>query len=183
MNDELAYMKEHPPRCLAGAFKPPSPDLEEFLRAQIGAHATIFSAVCTCGSPSVEVEFGPSGVTEITCADCAETRTVFNPQDYGYDGELGLHRGAVGSPLKKHACPECESASCELALGFQYSGETDVLQSDDRGLFKRLLERLARRLLGLTPTLQPEDLFGWVMCAARCGSCGAIRMVVDHECA
>lgn len=184
MEDELAYMKGHPPRCLGGLSRSPSLELETFLAEHLGAYATIFSAVCECGAHVLEVESASSGLTEITCAGCSRARMVFDPGQHGYEGELFLREREQRPRVAKSACPECGGATCEVALAFQYSGdETEVLRRDERGPVRRLLARLARRLLGLSPTIQPEDLFGWVTCAARCEGCQAIREVMDHECA
>jgi hypothetical protein len=108
---------------------------------------------------------GDSGETRITCQSCGSERTVFDPAIHGYEGELGIGMDTPPAPAEDVVCDGCGGRTFRVALAFQYSGETDVLDEDD------------------PPDVRPEDLFGWVVIAAECAECGKIQQVAETECA
>ena len=166
MEDEITYMKDHPPRCLGGHCIPSPNDLHEAVNAELGDHSTVFTPVCKCSCEIVEVmsseDYSP---IIIKCTKCGSARPVFDPIKHGYDGELGHNEGFDPTTPKDCSCLECGNHSFRLALGFQYSGETDILEEED------------------SPDVKPEDLFGWLLALAKCEECGKIREITESECA
>ena len=166
MENEMAYMREHPPRCLGGHSQSAPEALQSFLQEQLGPDATVFSPVCECSQGFLKImsseDFSP---TSISCPKCGKTRVVFDPSQHGYDGELGHNADAEMATPEPIVCSKCGGEGFRLALCFQYSGETDVLEDDD------------------PPDVKPEDLFGWVMIAGQCEKCQAIQEVCQDECA
>ena len=166
VDDEMVYMRGHPPRCLGGEVGACSDGLRELLQGELGEHSSCFGVVCECGGTVFAVSRPiECGVTSIKCGGCGKARVLFDPTQYGYDGELGHNAGIELGEVEGYACSKCGKGTCEVAIGFQYSGETDVLKDDD------------------APDVRPEDLFGWVMVAARCDGCGGIEEVTQMECA
>ena len=167
LEDEIAYMKGHPPRCLGDQFKTAPEILRSFLQEELGEYSTVFSLVCECSNEFVTItssgeDFSP---TCVTCSKCDKTRIVFDPTQHGYDGELGHNTDLKMSQSEEFLCAECGHNSLQIALCFQYSGETDVLDEDD------------------PPDVNPEDLFGWVMIAGHCEKCSAVQEISQEECA
>jgi hypothetical protein len=163
---EIAYMKKHPPRCLGRFSKPAAWSLRSHIRSYLGANTTAFTPLCECGNGRLGVavakEFGP---VTISRPRCGKTRTVFDPRQHGYDAEDGsLAHLPIAEP-EAIACGECGGGLFQIALGFQYAGETDVLQEET------------------PPRIGPEDLFGWFTVAVRCVKCGTTDTVRDEECA
>ena len=163
---EIAYMEKHSPRCLGSLVTLAPPDLRRYIQELLGANTTAFSPICECGNDvagiAVPSDFGP---TEISCAKCGKTRVVFDPRQHGYDGECGNNADVEISESDAHACSRCGNRTFQIALGFQYSGETDILEETD------------------PPKVNPEDLFGWFMAAVRCQKCGNIEKAAEEECA
>ena len=166
MENEMAYMREHPPRCLDGDAKPASDSLVDYSREQLGDNTTVFTPLCECSNEFVTIsssmDFSP---TNIICPRCGKTRTIFDPGKHGYDGELGFNADIVMATPEEIACAKCGNKTFRVALAFQYSGETDVLEEDD------------------SLDIKPEDLFGWIMIVAQCEQCDAVQEVTQHECA
>ena len=166
MEDGLAYMKEHPPRCLGGRVEPPSDHLRSFLQEQLGENSTVFAAVCECSNEFVTITSSADpSPTSIACPKCGKSRVVFDPTQHGYDGELGHNADAEMAKSVEVSCSKCGNKTLQVALCFQYSGETDVLENDD------------------SPEVRPEDLFGWIMIAGQCEKCGAVQEISQEECA
>jgi hypothetical protein len=166
MENEIEYMRDHPPRCLDGLCRPAPDELLSFLQKQFGADSTVFTPVCECSQEFVTVSssegFSP---TSISCSQCGKGRVVFDPTQHGYDGELGHNADTEMATAEPVICSKCGGEHLRLALCFQYSGETDVLEDED------------------PPDVKPEDLFGWVMIAGQCAKCQAIQEVCQGECA
>jgi hypothetical protein len=166
MVNEMAYMREHPPRCLGGHSQTATEALQSFLQGQLGSDSTVFSPVCECSQALVKIlssdDFSP---TSLSCPKCGKTRVVFDPSQHGYDGELGHNEGDEMATPAPVVCAKCGGENLRLALCFQYSGETDVLEDED------------------PPDVKPEDLFGWVMIAAQCEECQTSQEVCQQECA
>ena len=165
VDEELEYMKKHPPRCIRGHTSKVSQDIEEFSQKNYGKNITVFAIKCKCGSPSgkllVPDEFGP---ISFKCHECANNMVVFDPAQHGYDGELGHNNEIKKSDSHKYKCVCCGENTFVNACGFQYSGETDVLEDEELDI-------------------QPEDLYGWFFLMAKCKKCGNIECAYEWECA
>lgn len=166
MEDEIAYMKDHPPCCLGGHIKPVPDSLRNYLLEQLGENSTVFCPVCSCGNEFVTISsaegFSPA---TIDCPRCGQSRLVFDPTRHGYDGALGHYADPKMAAQTIIPCSHCGNETQQIAMCFQYSGETDVLEDAD------------------PPDVKPEDLFGWIMIAGQCESCGTIQEVSQTECA
>jgi ribosomal protein S27E len=166
MNKEIEYMKEHPPRCLGTHRRPASSELRDFIQKELGRDSTVFTPLCACSNEylgfRLPEHYGP---TAIACPKCSETRVVFDFTKHGYDGELGHNDGLEADPVRTLACTECGHETFEMGFGFQYAGETDILEEDE------------------DIQIKPEDLFGWLMIAAKCAECGHLQTVTNYECA
>ncbi len=166
MEDEIKYMKGHPPRCLENKTSVPDIDLTSYLQGQLGEESSYFSPKCACGNTVFKtVKPVESGVTNITCSRCGEARILFDPSKHGYDGELGHNDDLEFGSSEDFLCSSCGNAKGEVAIGFQYSGETDILEEED------------------APDIQPEDLFSWVLIITKCNKCDLIQEVTQSECA
>jgi len=166
MENEMAYMQEHPPRCLGEHSVPPPDALLTFLQKELGEDSTVFTPMCECSRKFLKISSSQGlSPTAIACPKCGKSRVVFDPTQHGYDGELGHNSDLEMGAPEAVVCSECGGDCLRLALCFQYSGETDVLDDDD------------------PPDVRPEDLFGWVMIAAQCEKCQAVQEVSQSECA
>jgi len=166
VEDEIAYMRDHPPRCLSGHARPASGDLCAAVQAQLGDDGTVFSPVCECSNEALVVQSSERlGPFNVRCPKCSATRTIFDPTQHGYDGELGHNTGSEMTTPQERPCSKCGNSTFQVAVGFQFCGETDVLEEED------------------APDVNPEDLFGWVIVMARCEECGVIQEIGQVECA
>ncbi len=165
MTDDISYFWSHPPRCLDGPSRKTEGALRELLAVELGGHSTAFTPECTCGNSTFVLRASADcPQARIECSSCGTDRVVFDADRHGYNGELGIYQwDSVEAPIR--GCAACAGSAHEIALAFQYSGEADILDEDDS------LE------------IQPEDLFGWVMIAALCRSCGATGLLASYECA
>lgn len=165
MVNELAYMRKHPPRCIKKHAGKPSSQLLAFLRENLGDESTAFAVKCRCGSEqfriSVAEGFGP---VSVECSECAKQFVVFDPSLHGYDGELGHNSEIAPAKRREVRCLKCKEDAFHACCGFQYAGETDVLE--DKSI-----------------KVKPEDLFGYFLLAGHCSKCGAITNAFDWECA
>jgi hypothetical protein len=164
--DELSYMEEHPPSCVAPNVGAASAQLRNLVQGDYGSNTTVFGLRCSCGGDLFEVSLPDQafGLVFIRCAGCCLQRNVFNPLEHGYDGALGNNKGVELRSSSTRRCPKCDGGPLLLAAGFQYSGETDILVEQDLDI-------------------KPEDLFGWFVLSGKCTSCGAVIILADVECA
>ena len=165
-DDEIRHMEKHPPCCVGQDIAPASAELTELIQADYGSNTTVFALRCSCGEDCSTVSlvqdgFGP---VSLKCARCATQRTVFDPLKHGYDGAVGNNQGMeFGTPLVR-PCPKCGASTFQVAAGFQYSGETDILEHEELDI-------------------KPEDLFSWFVLGGKCSSCGQCTILADIECA
>lgn len=166
MKDEIEYMRSHPPRCMSGIAMDVNKRHRSFAKGIVGNDTTSFSTICTCGNNKfiinkpVEV-----GITTIICNACQKNYVLFDPSNHGYDGELGNNAELKFGEIERHKCPKCNQEMANVAVTFQYSGETDILEEDDSiGIF-------------------PEDLFGYILITAICKGCENCSVVTECECA
>ncbi|HXI68859.1 MAG TPA: hypothetical protein VNN22_00730 [Verrucomicrobiae bacterium] len=159
-------MKKHPPSCIGPDVGPATSELRNLIQGEYGTNTTVFALRCSCG----EDRFGVSlpedgfGLVFIKCAQCGLQRTIFDPSKHGYDGALGNNKGLELGPSSPSCCPKCQLGVLRLATGFQYSGETSILEE----------EKL---------DIKPQDLFGWFVLGGQCTSCGGSNILADLECA
>jgi hypothetical protein len=163
---EIDYMEKHPPSCVGANVASAPTELRNLIRRDYGAHTTVFALRCLCGGDHFGVSFPDDGfgTVSIKCVSCGSQRIVFDPLKHGYDGALGLNQGVGMGPSAAGACPKCKLGTFQLATGFQYSGETDILEQ------KKL-------------DIKPEDLFDSFVLGGRCTSCGESSILIDLECA
>jgi len=163
---EAEYMQKHPPSCVGADAAPAPVELRDLIQGKYGSNTSVFGLLCSCGENQFAVSVPDDGLGPVVvkCARCALQRTVFDPQKHGYDGVLGHNEETEVSPPSPRSCPKCRTSTFGLATGFQYSGETDILEEDDLAI-------------------KPEDLFGWFVLAGRCTSCGESSVLADVECA
>ena len=166
MENEIEYMRLHPPRCLGCGPTEPEAGLRDLLIDNLGENSTVFSPVCGCGDRKFfiirPIDFA---ATTVICRGCGKERTIFDPRRHGYDGELGHYEGIEFGDTEQFKCSKCRGDKFEVAMAFQYAGETDILEDDD------------------APSIHPEDLFGWMAIAAKCKECSQIQEVTEAECA
>lgn len=166
MDNEIQYMATHPPRCLGSRVTEASEQLAAKLRDSLGDNSTSFALVCDCSNTELRIKVPECfGVISISCPKCNMERPIFHPLQHGYDGELQHNEGMELEPSSAFKCPDCQSDVLQVAIGFQYSGETDVLEEED------------------PPDVKPENLFGWLAVVCQCQSCKAIHPITDVECA
>jgi hypothetical protein len=173
--EDIAYMRQHPPRCIQGRWITSPPEVRSAIEETYGQNTTAFAIRCDCGGETFNIAV-PDEPTPVflKCAGCALEFSVFDPTQHGYEGELGNlsygYEDETGTILYEegsshpHRCDKCQKEWFKVACGFQYSGETDVLRDES-------LE------------IQPEDLFGGFILAVRCESCGGIALAYEWECA
>ena len=163
-DDEMKYMEEHPPRCLRGHSMVASDELRNFIQKDYGRHTTVFSLRCSCGQSDFESSvpdgFGP---VTVVCKNCNSDWVLFDPAIHGYDGELGHNSGMETAGSKRCSC-ECGCGVFSLTCGFQYSGETEILEEEEIDI-------------------APEDLYGWFVLVGKCASCKQAKLLLDWECA
>lgn len=164
--DEIEYMANHPPSCLGLDVAPALAELLSLIQGEYGANTTVFGLRCSCGEDRFDVSLPDEGfgLVSTMCTCCGLQRTVFDPLKHGYDGEVGNNHGMELRPSSPSRCPRCKLGPLHLAAGFQYCGETDILEE----------EKL---------DIKPEDLFGWFALGGRCASCGESNILADQECA
>lgn len=164
-DDGMLYMAAHPPRCVRAYVGEVPVELCDFVRREYGPNSTVFGVRCACKHAAIEVS-GPEPLA-VSCAHCGTAWVLFDPTLHGYDGELGHNKPGAQDASNKFSCPKCKGRRFELAAGFQYSGETDILED-----------------LDFAPKgVRPEDLFGWFILAGRCTGCGSVELVYECECA
>lgn len=163
-DDEIKYMEQHPPRCIKEHSVASSEELRHFIQKNYGDHTTVFSVRCNCGQSNFQVvltdDFGP---VTVICKNCNSHWELFDPSIHGFDGELGNNKG-IERPGNKSCFCECGSGVFALTCGFQYSGETDILEEEEI-------------------VIAPEDLYGWFVLVGKCASCREIKVLLDWECA
>jgi ribosomal protein S27E len=165
---EMKYMRKHAPSCLGQHSASAPPDLTELIQSEYGPNTTVFAPRCPCGEERMTVFLpeGGFGRVSLKCAGCATPRIVFDPLKHGYNGALGNNQGMeAGLPSVAQVCPKCGATTLRVAAGFQYSGETDILEEEE------------------DLDVKPEDLFGWFIVAGSCSACGHRRVLFDIECA
>ena len=166
MTDELEYMEAHPPRCLGGNCLPANDELRHEIRKYFGESSTAFSPKCICGATVFTVEWSDyPELLDVVCIKCDSARHLFDAKEHGYDGELGHNEGAEASDTSPFICNACKQSAFQVALGFQYAGETDILEEE------------------AAPKVNPEDLFGCLVVVSKCTACGAVQQVGEAECA
>jgi hypothetical protein len=166
LENEMAYMKNHPPRCLGGYLQSAPDKLRTFLQTQLGEYSTVFSPVCVCRQEFLKItSSNDQSPTSIFCKKCGQTRVVFDYRKHGYDGELGHNVETKTISTMSVICSHCGWDTFRIAMCFQYSGETDVLDDED------------------PPDVKPEDLFGWIMIATQCEKCETVQELYQNECA
>lgn len=172
-NPDNIYLQNHP-RCIDGVASVPDTKLKEKLLATLGSHSKIFGLECKCGSRRMRV-LGTvvegiknemmTGPIVITCQECDQNQTVFDPSMHGYDGELGHNLTESDVDTEIVSCPNCANSILEVAVAFQYSGEVDEFVLD-----KDL-------------DIDAVDLFDWVAFRSRCISCDVDFEFSNIECA
>ncbi len=163
---EMNYMKKHAPSCLGQPVASAPADLKKLIQANYSSNTAVFAPRCSCGENRMIVFLpeGGFGPVSLKCAGCASQRIVFDPLKHGYDGAVGNNEGMEGGlPSQTQACPKCGGSAFCVAAGFQYSGETDILEEEDLDS-------------------KPEDLFGWFVLAGKCLACGQQTILADLEC-
>lgn len=164
--DELKYMQQHAPSCIIPDIGAAPSELRDLIQNEYGSNTTVFGLRCPCGEDRFEVSL-PSeafGLVNTKCTGCGRQRNVFNPLEHGYDGAVGNNKGVTSGASSVRRCPKCHDGRLWLAAGFQYSGETDILQDGELDI-------------------KPEDLFGWFVLGGKCSACGATSILTDAECA
>ncbi len=158
-------MDHSPPKCILSNCKQALPDLRSFIEKDFGNHTSVFGIKCKCGQENLTVsiaeEFGP---VLVRCPVCKAKAFIFNPLHHGYEGARGLNEGVEIDEPNVYNCSKCKNSTFNLASGFQYSGESDILEEEDLDI-------------------NPEDLFGWFVVSGKCEKCEQVSLITDIECA
>ena len=159
-------MWKHPPSCVCAFAVPPPEELRRLIQGDYGDSTTVFGLRCPCGADRFEVALPADGYGTVStkCVQCGSKTTIFDAAKHGYDGAVGNNRGAEFGPHLPFQCPKCKSSPFRLAAGFQYAGETDILEEYDLDI-------------------EPEDLFGWFVLCGLCTSCRGPNLLTEYECA
>ena len=176
--DQLAYYRDHSPRC-ARHFATSIADLVGVVWDGHGEELnTVFATACRCGNPYHRVhgykwrnpDFDDAEVVlspiELTCTVCGLCNALIDTDIHGYDSELGnestnVRAQGVRAELN---CEKCDASALEIFVRFEYPPDLFDGDFDDFSGGK-------------------EDLFTWVTVAARCSGCAALSTLVEFECA
>jgi hypothetical protein len=183
IRDDIQYVLEHPPRCIA-ALRPkpvvlavPTLRLPRNYSIYQGTydHEDIASFVvgCTCGCPSVYLlgyyitdkkKFsGFVGPLSIECSACSLVSEVFDTRKHGYDGEQGVNTHYVGEGVPtRFNCPICGVVPMIVSTNFAYS-DFAKLPSDMRA--------------------RAQDFFDGFDIVCQCTRCNSVIEVTSFECA
>src|SRR5262245_5952231 len=116
--DDLAYMREHPPRCIKALCVTSPPDMRQAIEDTYGENTTAFGIHCRCGGETFNIAVPDEPIPVfLRCARCALEFSVFDPTQHGYDGELGNlsygYEDETGAILYEegsshtHGCDKC----------------------------------------------------------------------------
>jgi hypothetical protein len=180
-----AYIREHPPRCIAGLClkHTPRPHPTWFLPPHLSVFRTwtdngddiFFMVGCPCGHRAVSLlrYYLPAetrdrdqllvGPLAIGCARCGDISDLLDTRKHGYDGEQGVNTYPVGEGKpERFVCPRCTFQCLFLCVGFSYSSP--------EGLEEAWSERA-------------QDFFGSFHIVGQCLHCGSIIEIFSFECA
>jgi hypothetical protein len=165
-DDEMQYMINHAPTCIVNIKTDAINEARNSIQSDFGDNTTVFGIKCNCGNDKVRIIISESnGHVHISCPKCSNTTEIFNPSVHGYEGALGLReKDANEDEAESYICQNCNSTEFVIATGYQYAGETDVLEDDDLDV-------------------KPEDLFGTYIVCVKCVKCGEIEIIYNFECA
>jgi hypothetical protein len=172
---KMEYLESHPPRVASG-FEVMTVSFPDF---QFDGHGEelnpAFWIKCKCGSELHRINGFKFGVEdgyiflsplELECTKCAAHSPLLDTDLHGYDAELGhgsSTRRAEGEATH-FRCASCSGSDFNTFVRFEYPDDLFDGGFDDTG--KAI-----------------EDLFTWVTCVGRCGSCQGLWVVADFECA
>jgi hypothetical protein len=107
-----------------------------------------------------------TGPLAIECPKCGRVSEFMDPEQHGYDGEIGANTTTVGHGQRsRFSCSNCAIATPMLAMpGFSYKKIDDWHASADE----------LRR---------PQDFFGAFWLYGACTQCRELSNVVGFECA
>ncbi len=138
----------------------------------------IFTVNCKCGSSDLGILGFPmtspgrpdqdifAATIYLKCNVCGKTEPVFNPDQDGYDAEIGSSSSVVGTGgPSAFPCANCGHTEFKPEVSLEYSLEDEEL--DD-------WEELAEK---------PQDFFTWFSLKGMCSNCGHSSEVTDYECA
>ena len=172
-----AYVRTHPPKCLA-SFQAIAVELpEEGFDGHGEPVNSFFEIRCRCGRkphrvlgyPRVHPDSHQSvfvGPLALQCGTCQTTSDLFDPKRHGYDAEHGSRPATLCGEGERSpfSCPHCQASTFEVIARFEYSSEG--LYGDDEQLVDRA-----------------EDYFTWLTLLGRCAGCAQETHIVDFECA
>jgi hypothetical protein len=195
VKDQLAFYRNHPPRCVAGFKAQPV----EMPNVTFDGHASVspldtegsgtkiegcehvnpvFRLFCTCGcdshfvigynwhNPDCNNEAVFLSPLSLRCSDCGKVTVLFDSDIHGYDAEA------------------CSMSTCCRAEGERAEFACDRCGPRQAQVFVRF--EYPDDLLG--PEFdkyrgREQDLFSWFTLVGKCSGCGRFIEVADFECA
>jgi hypothetical protein len=180
--DDIRYVREHPPRCIAALSPKPVDHAVPTLRLPLfdsiygnydHENTASFIVNCPCGCPSVYLlgyhitnkknETGVVGPLGIECSMCRMVSEVFDTRKHGYDGEQGVNTYHVGEGTpERFICPVCGAVPMIVNANFHYS-DFAGLRSDMR--------------------TRAQDFFDGFDVVGQCTRCNSVIEITSFECA
>ncbi len=192
VQQQLAYYRQHPPRCIAEFTSIPTevrgvsfdghasgdpPPGDSIIEAG-GTIDVCFILQCRCGknrhrvfgyywrNPDFRNELVYLSPLTAECIFCGKITDIIDTDAHGYDAELGgIVATARGLGAKgEFACDQCGSRPLALCARFEFID--DSFHSSDKVFRGR-----------------EQELFSWFTLLGKCDGCSRIMTVAEFECA
>jgi hypothetical protein len=193
LQNQAAYYRSHPPRCIAGFIAKPVTLAAFTLDGHAPASSvdvpgvviegpellnTVFLLACACGgeqhyvlgyhwrNPDFHNELVFLSPLTLRCASCGKVTELIDTDRHGYDAEIGAIVATARAEGKRgeYRCDRCGVEPFQVCARFEYS--------DD--LFDRDFKEFRGR---------EQDLFSWFSAVGKCRGCSRLLSIADFECA
>ncbi len=172
LSEQLAWYASHPPRLLAPWCPRPVPLPNWVFDGHGHAVNVAFVLACLCGSEKFDVSAhfdeetegadGPHGPVGIDCPACDASGDLFDPDEHGYDAEMGLRE--------------------KVDPGDWYDGIPSAPVAPPYRVIVRL-EYALDQLGAPDFTGREQDLFSWITILGQDAETGALVQLFEEECA
>lgn len=183
-SDQIRYVHDHPPRCIAGLRPRPiqhvMPTLRQPWRDSVyygqfdPKSMASFAVGCPCGCPTAYLlgynvihEDHPSvtvfvGPLRLECSRCGLISEFFDSRKHGYDGEQGVNTHMVGEgEPDRFPCPICGNTPFFICANFHFQP------------FEEFAQGMQTR---------PQDYFDTFAVNGQCVRCTSLVEIVTFEC-